>query len=547
MIDSVALISRGGLVIWTFSPDPKSNVFIPDNKCSNINKLIQNVILQEKGGDKYACLDGVHFRWNLINSIDSLLFIAYKGIQNTNVLVDLLDKCSKAIVTKLETEYSIPNNVNWFLHPIEFNFDNDFKSLLINTNNTTNITNITTSNSTTTTTTNSTNTSTITNKKEKIKVMRQWDVKTNVTKRDMDELDYSDKSEPKHTTQSTNQNQLIPKLNTNVFKMNKMIKSLMDSVKSMVSRENTNFELLDKFTAQVLKYSGNMMITEESLVTPINILTDKLRSKNVAGDICEMICRSVSTHLVGKRTESLRSLSSTVKKALEDSVRRILTPKNPINLIKQVKELNANGSVYSIVFLGVNGVGKSTSLAKVAYLLKSSGFKVLVIACDTFRSGAVEQLKTHTRNLGLQLFERGYGKDPSQIAKEGLKYATANQFDVVLIDTAGRMQDNEPLMAALTKLITVNNPNLILFVGEALVGNDAVDQLKKFNTAIGKGTDRSIDALLLTKFDTVDDKVGAALSMVYITGKPILFVGNGQTYSDLQPLDVELITKFLLT
>ncbi|EAN32706.1 SRP54-type GTPase domain protein [Theileria parva strain Muguga] len=579
MIDSVALISRGGLVIWTFSPDQGSNVFITNNKCSNINQLIRDIILQEKGGDKYACLDGVHFRWNLINSLDATLFISYKGIQNTNVLVELLNACSKAIVTRLETEYAIRNNVNWFLNPIQFNFDHDFKRILINSNSNSNTNSNTNSvpqnveSGTSRTTTpvkdiNTNNTNTISGRKDK--KMRQWDVKTNVTKKDMDELDYSDKSEPQ-TTLTTNStlkpsNSTIKFTNstmkfTNSTRMkptntsdttNTIFKSLLNSVKSVFKRGNVKSvgkspELLDKFTTLVLKYSGNMMITEESLVTPISILTDKLRSKNVAGDICEMIGRSIVTHLVGKRTESLRSLSSTVRTALESSVRRILTPKDPINLIKQVKHTVANGGIYSIVFLGVNGVGKSTSLAKVAYLLKSNGFKVLVVACDTFRSGAVEQLKTHTTNLGLHLFERGYGKDPAQIAKEGIKHAVNNQFDVVLIDTAGRMQDNEPLMAALTKLIVVNNPNLIIFVGEALVGNDAVDQLKKFNLAIGKGTDRTIDALLLTKFDTVDDKVGAALSMVYITGKPILFVGNGQTYSDLQPLNIELITQFLLT
>merc|ERR1712139_595839 len=137
------------------------------------------------------------------------------------------------------------------------------------------------------------------------------------------------------------------------------------------------------------------------------------------------------------------------------------------------------GRVYSVVFLGVNGVGKSTNLAKVAYYLKHKGnLNVLICACDTFRAGAVEQLKTHARCLDVPLFERGYGKDPADIAKHALAHAAQSNIDVVLVDTAGRMQDNEPLMRALAKLVALNNPDLVLFVGEALVGNEAVDQVR---------------------------------------------------------------------
>ena len=184
----------------------------------------------------------------------------------------------------------------------------------------------------------------------------------------------------------------------------------------------------------------------------------------------------------------------------------------------------------------------------------------MIAACDTFRSGAVEQLRVHARNLralqtsnggGLvELFERGYGKDSAGIAKDAIHYATVNQFDVVLIDTAGRMQDNEPLMRALSKLVSVNQPDKIIFVGEALVGNEAVDQLTKFNQALkdfsGLQHPRHIDGMILTKFDTIDDKVGAALSMTYITGQPIYFVGTGQTYTDLKNLKVSHVVHSLL-
>jgi len=155
----------------------------------------------------------------------------------------------------------------------------------------------------------------------------------------------------------------------------------------------------------------------------------------------------------------------------------------------------------------------------------------------------------------VELYEKGYGKDAAGIAREAISYARDHDFDVVLIDTAGRMQDNEPLMRALAKLVSVNNPDKILFVGEALVGNEAVDQLTKFDRALrdfssasgvpGKG--RGIDGMVVTKWDTVDDKVGAALSMTYVTGQPIIFVGCGQTYTDLRQLRVANVVQAILS
>jgi signal recognition particle receptor subunit alpha len=150
------------------------------------------------------------------------------------------------------------------------------------------------------------------------------------------------------------------------------------------------------------------------------------------------------------------------------------------------------------------------------------------------------------------LFEQGYGKDPASIAQSAIHLAKERNIEVVLVDTAGRMQDNEPLMRALSKLINVNNPDLVLFVGEALVGNEAVDQLTKFNQALADHSNtigdkaRLIDGIVLTKFDTIDDKVGAAVSMTYITGQPIVFVGTGQTYSDLHNLNANAVVNSLL-
>merc|ERR1719491_55282 len=275
-------------------------------------------------------------------------------------------------------------------------------------------------------------------------------------------------------------------------------------------------------------------------------------TKNVAAEVADKLADSVRTSMVGKKTDRFTSMSSTVKASLQDAIETQLTPKKSIDVLRAAMAAKNAGRVYSVVFLGVNGVGKSTNLAKVAYHLKhKGGLNVLICACDTFRAGAVEQLKTHSRCLDVPLFERGYGKDPADIAKHAIQHARTNGHDVVLIDTAGRMQDNEPLMRAIAQLVAINTPDLVLFVGEALAGNDATDQVTKFNRALvdmspDPRRPRGIDGMLLTKYDTVDDKVGSALSMVYVTGQPIVFVGTGQKYTHLRKMQAKEVVKTLL-
>jgi signal recognition particle receptor subunit alpha len=308
---------------------------------------------------------------------------------------------------------------------------------------------------------------------------------------------------------------------------------------------------------------GSKNLTASDMQPALDKMKDHLIAKNVAADISLKLCESVAQKLEGRILGTFESVASTVKSTLTESLVQILSPKRRVDILRDCMEAQRLGRPYVMTFCGVNGVGKSTNLAKICFWLIENNMRVLIAACDTFRAGAVEQLRTHMRHLNalhppdrhdgrqmVQLYEKGYGKDAAGIAMEAIKYAYDSKFDVVLIDTAGRMQDNEPLMRALTKLIKVNEPDLVLFVGEALVGNEAVDQLVKFNQALADYSSSSsphiIDGIVLTKFDTIDDKVGAAISMTYITGQPIVFVGTGQTYTDLKALNAKAVVHSLM-
>jgi signal recognition particle receptor subunit alpha len=298
---------------------------------------------------------------------------------------------------------------------------------------------------------------------------------------------------------------------------------------------------------------AGMKDLQKSDVQPaLDQFRDTLIGKNVAKDIADKLIDSVASSLEGKRMESMTTVSATVRKALDEALTRILTPRQSVDILTDISAKSGSGGPYVICFCGVNGVGKSTSLAKICFYLINNGNRVMIAACDTFRAGAVEQLRTHVRCLGdnVELFDRGYGKDAAAVAKDAVRRAKELRYDVVLIDTAGRMQDNEPLMRALSKLVEVNQPDRLFFVGEALVGNDAVDQLSKFNSSLADHqksvSPRLIDGIVLTKFDTIDDKVGAAVSMVYTTGQPIVFVGVGQTYMDLRKVNTRSLVKALL-
>lgn len=238
---------------------------------------------------------------------------------------------------------------------------------------------------------------------------------------------------------------------------------------------------------------------------------------------------------------------------------KMLTPSSSLDLLRAIAAVTRPASSatprrpYVISIVGVNGVGKSTSLAKLAYFLLQNGLAVVLAACDTFRAGAVEQLRVHARNLAelaarerrgsLELYERGYGKDAAGIARDAVAHAAEQRADVVLIDTAGRRHNDARLMGSLAKFAALARPDQILMVGEALVGSDSVAQARSFDAAFGG---RRLDGFIISKCDTVGDMVGSLVSMVHATGIPVVFLGVGQHYGDLRTLNVGWAVRLLM-
>lgn len=318
--------------------------------------------------------------------------------------------------------------------------------------------------------------------------------------------------------------------------------------------EGNDQSMLGNFFAHL---TGTKKITDDDLNIPLNRMHELLTSKNVASEIATTLVNAVRLQLRGKTLRRGYRVVTAVKQALQSSMENLLA-RNQVDLLQNVvnkRKSNFSSIMFSsqgkktnpyvIAVIGINGVGKSTSLAKMTYYLKENGCSPLLVAGDTFRSGAVEQLSVHAQCLDVPIFSQGYAKDPSAVAKAAIKHATEQGNDVVLIDTAGRMQNNAPLMKALGKMISENQPDFIILVCEALVGHDGLDQFKMFSQALGY--ERKLDGLLLTKFDTVSDKVGAALTLTHETGAPVVFCGTGQKYHHLQKLQASKIIQALFS
>jgi fused signal recognition particle receptor len=228
-------------------------------------------------------------------------------------------------------------------------------------------------------------------------------------------------------------------------------------------------------------------------------------------------------------------VSEVVGERLATVLRAAFDKAGSVDLVANIREKTKTGEPYVVLFLGINGTGKTTTVAKVANYLRKNNVSVVVAAGDTHRPGAIEQLTEHTNRLSLKVISQRYGADPAAVGRDGVLYAKSHHTDCLLIDTAGRMQTNQNLMEEMSKIVRVVKPDFRIFVADALTGNDAVSQAELFNQHVG------FDGAVLTKADA-DVRGGAALSIVYSTGRPVLFLGVGQGYDDLQPFDT---LKFL--
>jgi fused signal recognition particle receptor len=251
-----------------------------------------------------------------------------------------------------------------------------------------------------------------------------------------------------------------------------------------------------------------------------------LLENNVALEVIEKIKSDLKSELVDKPIPRGK-VDEVIASSLHDSIESLFNV-GTFNVLDKVKEKKP----YVICFIGINGSGKTTSIAKVANYLQSQGLSVVMAAADTFRAAAIDQLQLHADKLGIKLIRHDYGSDPAAVAFDAVKHAEAKKVDVVLVDTAGRLHSNINLMDEMKKIIRVAKPDLKIFVGESITGNDCVEQAKQFNDAVG------IDGIILSKAD-VDEKGGAAISVSYVTQRPILFLGVGQEYKDLQPFNKE--------
>jgi fused signal recognition particle receptor len=257
-----------------------------------------------------------------------------------------------------------------------------------------------------------------------------------------------------------------------------------------------------------------------------------LLENNVAVEVIDKIKEDLKTSLVDKPL-SRTKIEDIILKTLKDSINEILSFEK-IDFLKKVKSKKP----FVICFVGINGSGKTTSIAKIVKMLQNNNLTSVIAAADTFRAAAIDQLQHHADALKVKLIKQDYGSDPAAVAFDAIKHAQAKNIDIVLIDTAGRMHSNVNLVDEMKKIIRVAKPDLKIFVGESITGNDCIEQAKEFNEAIG------IDGIILSKAD-VDEKGGAALSVSYITKKPIIFIGTGQEYTDLKEFSPSLVLENL--
>jgi len=317
----------------------------------------------------------------------------------------------------------------------------------------------------------------------------------------------------------------------------------IEEKKQEIKEETQKEEPVEVKKEEVIKKKGFFGKLKEKVVTTKlsyekfeNLFSDLeviLMENNVAVEVIEKIKSDLGKNLVEipiKRTKIEETVKNSLKSSIED-----LFKVEEINLLRKLKY---EEKPFVMAFFGINGSGKTTTIAKIANLLTEKKISCVLAASDTFRAASIEQLQHHADKLDIKLIKHDYGSDPAAVAFDAIKHAKAKNIDVVLIDTAGRLHSNTNLMDELKKVVKVAKPNLNIFVGESIAGNDCIEQVQKFNEAV------KIDGIILSKAD-VDEKGGTAISVSYVTKKPIMFLGTGQDYEDLKEFEPDIIVQSL--
>ena len=286
---------------------------------------------------------------------------------------------------------------------------------------------------------------------------------------------------------------------------------MFDNLKKAFSNASTGFSEKD--------------LNEKDIEDVLFELEINLLESDVATEVIDSIKDSLKEKIIGSRVEK-KNIQNFVKQSLIEFISETFDNAGQIDLKDRINEKKSSNQPFIIVFVGINGTGKTTSLAKVANMLKNEKFSVVIAAADTYRAGAIEQLREHTNRLNLKIIAQNYGSDPAAVAKDAVLYAQSHKVDCVLVDTAGRMQTSSNLMEQIAKITKVVNPDMKIFVGDSLAGNDTVNQAREFHKQV------KFDCSILTKSDA-DARGGAALSIVKVTSSPIIYVGVGQEYDDI--------------
>lgn len=303
---------------------------------------------------------------------------------------------------------------------------------------------------------------------------------------------------------------------------------------------------LKKGVNDFLKSISSYEMNEDNISKAIKEFRRLLISNDVSLDVAKQVSEKLTAKMKGKRVKRFSDLSKMILEIARPVLIDILSPKTPVNILEVIEnhktytDQNKKKKPLVFLFLGINGTGKTTTIAKFAYILRKKGIRVVLAASDTFRSGAQEQLKIHADEVGVKLISGKYGSDSAAVAYDAIAHAKAKYADVVIIDTSGRMAVNKDLMEEMKKIIRVTSPDFIILVVDALAGNDATAQAQNFNKEI------PLNGIILSKMDA-DARGGALISVSYATdGVPVLFLGTGQKYDDLEPFNPEKFVDTIL-